>query len=657
MSANTTELQSAPTPTQPPGNQAAQPAPISFARLAGWTILFQLAWNLQKTRAVLAEGALPDPDDFLRLHQIRNWMAGQSWFDVSVARMNPPAGGDMHWSRLVDAPIALLIATFDLFTDTATAERLASIVWPTLLLVATVLAVVAICDRLVPGANRLLALFFAVLCAPAMAEYAAGRIDHHNVQMLVFVLILLGIAWRDRVWAYPLIGAGIAVSAAVGVDTALLLAFVLAFLGVEWARGAHGPDNDGRGLLRVAASMGATAFVLFFALVPPGHWFTPWPDAYSIFFLLALLFVSIGFTLLALLSPFLRAASPAGVAGRLVAGAAVGGAALALLLALFPENAAGAFSGISPELDRRWLATIIEAQSLPSLLAQAPEHWVSTVAYGLVLIAAGAFVLRHGGASNGESSSANSGMIAMYAIMLLSFLATIFQYRLLRVGIFASIPVCVAAATLSWEKLSERFANARGLAAAAQIAFVLALLSPTWLVAGQFMSSQLVASPSSMQPAGVATAPPGPHETEGSPPDAADSAADWRSQPIYPICNRQSQYERLASLPPGKTLNDLNSGPAILIFTSHAITASNYHRNGAAILQTLDFFETTLAQAEDIARRSGARYVVYCDPGKPGVAEGESLVRHIERNRPPAWLTLVSPPGERLRVYEIDFGR
>ena len=42
--------------------------------------------------------------------QVRDWMAGQSWFDVVQHRLNPPLGVDMHWSRLVDAPIAAIMS-------------------------------------------------------------------------------------------------------------------------------------------------------------------------------------------------------------------------------------------------------------------------------------------------------------------------------------------------------------------------------------------------------------------------------------------------------------------------------------------------------------------------------------------------------------------
>ena len=62
-----------------------------------------------QTSDALARASLGDPDNFMRLVQVRDWLAGQSWTDVVQHRMNPPHGGDIHWSRLVDMPIALII--------------------------------------------------------------------------------------------------------------------------------------------------------------------------------------------------------------------------------------------------------------------------------------------------------------------------------------------------------------------------------------------------------------------------------------------------------------------------------------------------------------------------------------------------------------------
>jgi hypothetical protein len=50
-----------------------------------------------------------DTDDALRLVQVRDLLAGQGWFDLHQYRIMAPEGVLMHWSRLVDLPLAATI--------------------------------------------------------------------------------------------------------------------------------------------------------------------------------------------------------------------------------------------------------------------------------------------------------------------------------------------------------------------------------------------------------------------------------------------------------------------------------------------------------------------------------------------------------------------
>src|SRR5882762_9764984 len=79
-----------------------------------------------------------DNDSLLRLVEIRDLIGGQGWFDLQQYRMGPQGGFEMHWSRLVDAPIAAIILVVSAFTGKlATGETAALLVWPTLLMAAT----------------------------------------------------------------------------------------------------------------------------------------------------------------------------------------------------------------------------------------------------------------------------------------------------------------------------------------------------------------------------------------------------------------------------------------------------------------------------------------------------------------------------------------
>src|SRR5476649_2246692 len=71
-----------------------------------------------------------DTDSAMRLVQVRDLLHGQSWFDTVQHRMNTPYGLPMHWSRLVDAPLALLMLV---------SETFARIAWPLLLFLAVLL--------------------------------------------------------------------------------------------------------------------------------------------------------------------------------------------------------------------------------------------------------------------------------------------------------------------------------------------------------------------------------------------------------------------------------------------------------------------------------------------------------------------------------------
>ena len=249
-----------------------------------WTLLFQIAWHFKKLPSVFGEGALQGSDDFLRLHQIRNWLNGQTWFDVSLVRMNPPIDGDMHWPRLVDVPIAAIIKFFDIFMGIQTAERLAVIVWPTLLLLLTVVVLVRMCELLYPKTDRLLAVLYSVTCITALVEFAPGSIDHHNVQILLFSLTLYGLVGIDRAWGHLLIGVSIATSIAIGLDLVFMLIFILGWLGLEWALGF---DKFGRGLIKTAIAFAGSSLILFFITLSPNNWLAPVCDANSIVYLSA----------------------------------------------------------------------------------------------------------------------------------------------------------------------------------------------------------------------------------------------------------------------------------------------------------------------------------------------------------------------------------
>src|SRR5688500_15756185 len=68
--------------------------------------------------------ALPDTDDNLRMAQVRGLLGGQGWFDLTQHRFDPAhGGGNIHWSRLVDLPLAGIILLMKPLVGGGDAER------------------------------------------------------------------------------------------------------------------------------------------------------------------------------------------------------------------------------------------------------------------------------------------------------------------------------------------------------------------------------------------------------------------------------------------------------------------------------------------------------------------------------------------------------
>jgi hypothetical protein len=46
---------------------------------------------------------LGDPDDATRMIEVREWMAGASWFGLTLPRLGGAHPLILHWSRIIDA--------------------------------------------------------------------------------------------------------------------------------------------------------------------------------------------------------------------------------------------------------------------------------------------------------------------------------------------------------------------------------------------------------------------------------------------------------------------------------------------------------------------------------------------------------------------------
>ena len=596
----------------------------SWLRLLFWVVLFQIAWYFRPLQDLLLHGAMADPDDFLRLHEVQNWLAGQGWYDVSVPRMNPPEGGDLHWSRLIDLPIALLTVVLSPLAGAELAPRLAAAFWPTAVLCLTLATLIAICERASAKTNPFVVILFALTNIAALSQFAPGRIDHHNVQILLVFLMLLGVMSGRHWLGHAGAGFCMVLSMAIGLDNLPFIALLLGWLGLAWVFDLEGSRG---GLLRTATGILLGLVVIYPISVPFDQWIAVRCDSLSIVYGAAMALAAAGLAALVILKTKKRVV-------RLGLAALVGASAVAVTALAFPECRAGPYSALSAELSQRWLSQIHEARGIVDFASRFGAANYALLVYIALLLAAGVALVRH--------QLASRHLVPVLAVLAICLVLSFLQVRALRLGVFAAVPVCVILADLAWRHFSAARGRSRAVVMLMTGLSALVLISPVWLV-----TANAVLPPPGSRTAAVADAP------------------EWsRQEGVASICNRDTDFSFLATLPAGLVLNDLNTGPAILVFTGHSVVAGNYHRNGRAILDTMDFFAADEAAARAIIERRKPQYIAYCLPLPAAQPESaskkgsirDSIGRRILDGREPAWLQRISPADDRLKVYRITDG-
>ena len=131
-------------------------APKNLLRQPNFAALVALVWLLVALALMLQHWAataetLLDTDDAMRLTELHRWLGNgffSGWFDLSEPRLQPPAGYESHWSRLIDVGLAGMLAAFGFFVDPELAERLMRAWWPLLWLLPTIAAMISIAWRI-----------------------------------------------------------------------------------------------------------------------------------------------------------------------------------------------------------------------------------------------------------------------------------------------------------------------------------------------------------------------------------------------------------------------------------------------------------------------------------------------------------------------------
>lgn len=591
----------------------------ALAMPPGWL----LAWMLAVILLLVTGGPaafrheFADPDNALRLVQVRDLLAGQSWHDPVQYRLNPPEGVPMHWARWIDGVLALQIGALTPLLGSHAAETAVALAWPIGLLGLLMHLVSGIGHALGAPIGKAAQTAFAApvilaLSFPAIEKFGPGYFDHHNVVMVLFALAFLAVLrlHQGPVWGVVL---GLSVGLAMGTaaEALPLSATLLVVAGLRWV---FQPEPCARALLWMGLSAAVMSGLMLAIQTPPSLWGQPVCDAISRGFAGA----GIAAALVACLLVFIGQRLPAmGWSGRLATAGVAGGIAGAGLLALFPECAGGGYGAMSETLATLWLPQVSEARSLFAVAAD-----------DLTLLLA----------------SAGAPVVA---------LATALVFRKSPGVWVGGVLLTAAIVVMVWQVRGATFAT---LLAAPLCALAVVKARDGWRSGGSvlaFGGILLVATPASWAAAGSWL-------EKATNPGGASALASLKSDAR--ACLTADALAQLNGVPAGVILNEFSMGAAILQHTHHSVLAAPYHRNEAGLTATVEIFREDGA-ARPAAMPASVDYVLVC----PGLPEGsfyashpaeavkpkDTLASRLARGETPGWLSPVEGLDTPFRLYRV----
>lgn len=544
----------------------------------------------------------PDPDDALRLVEVRDLLAGQGWFDLHQYRINPPGGTLMHWSRLVDIPLALMISLLAPLLGQPLAEQVTLVLVPLLTLAAILTVIGRLAWRLFDVETATYSCLAVGLAPTLVFQLQPMRIDHHGWQILAVAVALAALAGRQAWRGGALAGLALAAGLSISIELLPLAAAFGGICALRWLRG-HDERWWLAGYMQALALGLAAIFFATRGLADLG----PHCDAVSP--------AHLGFFLIIAAAVTLLAAAPRLPRGGLVVLLALaGGAAIAFLGATSPACLKPPFAGLDPLVREFWYERVLEGQPFWRL-----EQLTAVPVLLQLLAGMAASVALWQRSRDWLRQWWGDYSLLLGAAIALSLLVW-------RSSAFAAV---IAAIPIGWltgrllARLRHVTRPGQKLASAAMIALVLMPSAPVVLARRAL-------------------------------PVGGNEITTLRTSQ----CRVDEQARKLAGLAPATIFAPLDIGPAILVSTGHSVVATGHHRAERAMHDVIAAFSGSPDAARQIIARHRATYLAMCTDlveaqvyamDRPG-----SFAAALIKGRAPDWLEPVPIPGPRqFRLWRV----
>ena len=555
--------------------------------------------------------ALADTDDNLRMAQVRALLGGQGWFDLVQHRFDPAHGGaNIHWSRLVDLPLAAIILALKPILGGADAERAAVTIAPLLPLLPLMFALALTMRRLVSERAWALPLI-GLLCAySTTGMFAPTRIDHHGWQLALLAIAVSGIADPKRARGGAVLGLATGLSLAIGLEMLIYLALLGGATVLLWVA----ERDQRRRLAAYAAALTATTGLGFLLFASNANRLAVC-DALSPVWLSD---AAVGGAVMLALAWVRLASWPARLSAAVIAAGVVAG-----FHALAWPHCIERLEGVSAQATDLWLSHVREARPFYR------HSWkIGTVALALPVTALFGWALllwrawRQG--EPGRDLLARTAAVALPAI-----------------GAFA---------LLFWQMRAAPAAQMMALPAATAL---IVLIAAPW-----FQSTRLWLHAAAVGVALLGLGALVPLATLLVP-GGKSSAAATRVARANNRCPTLVAMAPVQRQPRGVIFSFIDLGPRLIVTTHHDAIGGPYHRNDRAIADVMTAFRGDEAQARRIIADYGSDYVLVCPDMSTAtifMAEAKNgFYAQLVKGQVPGWLTPIDlGPKSPFKMWKVE---
>lgn len=546
-----------------------------------------------------------DPDDQLRMVQLRDWLGGQSWFDTTQYRIAAPDSQPMHWSRWIELPLASVFLLLKPLIGATAAEIATMVIVPLLTLGIAMWLVAKITEQVFDRKIAILASALMATAVPVVAQIRPMRVDHHGWQIVLALAALWMMFWPDKRKGGLALGAALALWLSISLEGLPLSAAFVVLLVWRWVFQTEG----GVRLFWTLLSFLISGFLLYFASQGSFNSAINYCDAISPAHLWSCTAAAL------VILPAIRFLPPS-ISMRIAALGFAAIAGLAVLYSSAPQCIGGAFNTMDPLVRDYWLVNVREG--LP-IWQQDWKEMVTllggSIIVGLVSLI---YIVR---ARSGQID--HSKLFVLGYAFLWALLLSLFVQRATAVAAVFALPL------MAWV-VQQAFDRARSIKSTVSRIFATSMV--------------------------VFLIMPGPLAIAGFKAVAGENEATEATFQGS-ACSDDLSLAQLNGLPRSNIVAPFDFGPRILLLTPHNVLATSHHRNDGAMADQIRLFTSSPELARRILEAHEIRYIVACNDEAEldmyAAKHPQGLWAQLTEGQKPDWLKPVHIRDSNLMIWMV----